>query len=175
MVSFLNMIYLFEIPCHQCDNNDLIQKLIRRLAVKEQNYNAFQLHKNNLTIQKNIDLEPAARALLREPGKEIHITIPVKWDNGTTQVFKGFRIHHNDARGSIKVGLDSIQKKLLIPLGALSMWMTWKCAVTLILPLGGGKGGVISDPREMSLGEQERLCRRDMLESYLKMWVQLST
>jgi glutamate dehydrogenase (NAD(P)+) len=127
--------------------------------VKDQNYNAFLIAQKQFdSVADNINLEPAAKALLREPGKEIHITIPVKMDDGTTKVFKGFRIHHNDARGPAKGGIRFHPEETVDTVRALSMWMTWKCAVVDI-PLGGGKGGVICDPREMSEGEQERLCR----------------
>ncbi len=127
--------------------------------MKEQNYNAFLIAQKQFdNVAENIQLDPAAKALLREPGKEIHITIPVKMDDGTTKVFKGFRIHHNDARGPAKGGIRFHPEETVDTVRALSMWMTWKCAVVDI-PLGGGKGGVICDPREMSEGEQERLCR----------------
>ena len=105
-----------------------------------------------------INLEQAARDLLREPMKEFHFTIPVKMDNGTTKVFKAYRIKHNDARGPAKGGLRFHPHETADTVRALSMWMTWKCAVVDI-PLGGGKGGVVCDPSAMSLGEQERLCR----------------
>ena len=103
-------------------------------------------------------LEQSARDLLREPMKEYHFTVPVKMDDGSTKVFRAFRIKHNDARGPAKGGLRFHPHETADTVRALSMWMTWKCAVVDI-PLGGGKGGVICDPRVMSQGEQERLCR----------------
>jgi glutamate dehydrogenase (NAD(P)+) len=127
--------------------------------VKEQNYNAYLIAQKQFdNVAENINLEQAAKDILRQPKREIHITIPVKMDNGTTQIFKGFRISHNDARGPAKGGIRFHPEETVDTVRALSMWMTWKCAVVDI-PLGGGKGGVICDPREMSLGEQERLCR----------------
>ena len=105
-----------------------------------------------------INLEQGARDLLREPMKEFHFTIPVKMDDGTTKVFKAYRIKHNDARGPAKGGLRFHPHETADTVRALSMWMTWKCAVVDI-PLGGSKGGVVCDPSAMSLGEQERLCR----------------
>jgi glutamate dehydrogenase len=127
--------------------------------VKEKGYNAY------LTAQKqfdhvadNINLDNATKDLLRQPGKEIHITVPVKMDDGSTKIYRGYRIHHNDARGPAKGGIRFHPDETVDTVRALAMWMTWKCAVVNI-PLGGGKGGVICDPREMSLGEQERLCR----------------
>ncbi|MDR1691743.1 MAG: Glu/Leu/Phe/Val dehydrogenase [Oscillospiraceae bacterium] len=110
-------------------------------------------------------LSQAARDLLREPMKEFHFTVPVKMDDGATKVFKAFRIKHNDARGPAKGGLRFHPHETADTVRALSMWMTWKCAVVDI-PLGGGKGGVICDPRTMSLGEQERLCRGFVRQSF---------
>jgi glutamate dehydrogenase (NAD(P)+) len=79
-------------------------------------------------------------------------------DDGSTKVFNAFRIKHNDARGPAKGGIRFHPRETAETVRALSMWMTWKCAAVDI-PLGGGKGGVVCDPREMSMGEQERLCR----------------
>lgn len=127
--------------------------------MKEQNYNAYLIAQKQFdNVAENIELEQAAKDILRQPNREIHITIPVKMDNGITKIFKGFRISHNDARGPAKGGIRFHPEETVDTVRALSMWMTWKCAVVDI-PLGGGKGGVICDPREMSLGEQERLCR----------------
>ena len=112
-----------------------------------------------------IGLEQSARDLLREPMKEYHFKIPVKMDNGSTQVFKAYRIKHNDARGPAKGGLRFHPHETADTVRALSMWMTWKCAVVDI-PLGGGKGGVVCDPRIMSPGEQERLCRGFIRQSF---------
>jgi len=133
---------------------------IRRMdIVKEKDYNAFLMAQQQFTaVADNINLDASARALLLEPAQEIHVTIPVKMDDGTTRVFKGFRIIHNDAHGPAKGGIRFHPDETADTVRALSMWMTWKCAVVDI-PLGGGKGGIICDPREMSLGEQERLCR----------------
>ncbi|MCL1903432.1 MAG: Glu/Leu/Phe/Val dehydrogenase [Oscillospiraceae bacterium] len=105
-----------------------------------------------------MNLEQGAREFLRQPMREFHFTIPVKMDNGTTKTFKAYRIQHSDARGPSKGGLRFHPHETADTVRALSMWMTWKCAVVDI-PLGGGKGGVVCDPREMSLAEQERLCR----------------
>ena len=109
-------------------------------------------------VADDINLEQSARDLLRQPMKEFHFTIPVKMDDGTTKVFQAYRIKHNDARGPAKGGLRFHPHETADTVRALSMWMTWKCAVVDV-PLGGGKGGVVCDPRLMSLPEQERLCR----------------
>ncbi len=105
-----------------------------------------------------IGLDQATRELLRQPSREFHVTIPVKMDDGTTKVFNGYRIQHNDARGPAKGGIRFHPQETVDTIRALSLWMTWKCAVVDI-PLGGGKGGIICDPHQMSAGEQERLCR----------------
>jgi len=105
-----------------------------------------------------IELEDSAREVLRQPSREFHFTIPVKMDDGTTKVFKGYRVQHNDARGPAKGGIRFHPEETEDTIRALSMWMTWKCAVVDV-PLGGGKGGIVCDPRDLSLGEQERLCR----------------
>ena len=112
-----------------------------------------------------IQLEQSARQLLRQPMKEFHFTIPVKMDDGTTQIFNAFRINHNYARGPAKGGIRFHPHETADTVRALSMWMTWKCAVVDI-PLGGGKGGIVCDPRNMSLAEQERLCRGYVRKSF---------
>lgn len=105
-----------------------------------------------------LELDQGTRQLLRQPMKEMHFTIPVKMDDGTTQVFNAYRIKHNTARGPAKGGIRFHPHETADTVRALSMWMTWKCAVVDI-PLGGGKGGIICDPRNLSQREQEGLCR----------------
>ncbi len=90
--------------------------------------------------------------------REFHFTIPVRMDDGNVQVFEGFRVQHNDARGPCKGGIRFHPQETIDTVRALSMWMTWKCAVVDI-PLGGGKGGVICDPHNLSAREQEAICR----------------
>lgn len=115
-----------------------------------------------------IGLEQPIRDLLRQPSREFHFTIPVKMDDNTTKIFNGYRIQHNDARGPAKGGIRFHPQETVDTIRALSMWMTWKCAVVDI-PLGGGKGGVICDPRALSKGEQERLCRGYVRQLYKNM------
>jgi len=122
-------------------------------------YNPF------LTAQKQFDkaadlleLNEAARELLRNPMREFHFSIPVRMDDGTKKIFKAFRIQHNDARGPAKGGIRFHPMETVDTVRALSMWMTWKTSVVDI-PLGGGKGGVICDPHNLSLFEQEQICR----------------
>ena len=105
-----------------------------------------------------IDLDPATHELLRWPLRELHVTLPVKMDDGSTQIFHGFRVQYNDARGPTKGGIRFHFDETIDTVRALAAWMTWKCAVVDI-PLGGGKGGVICDPRDLSQNELERLSR----------------
>ncbi len=105
-----------------------------------------------------LDLPQDARELLRNPMREYHFSIPVRMDDGSTRIFRGFRIVHNDARGPGKGGIRFHPEETVDTVRALSTWMTWKCAVAN-LPLGGAKGGVICDPRELSEREQEGVCR----------------
>jgi glutamate dehydrogenase (NAD(P)+) len=103
-------------------------------------------------------LEPAVHELLRWPLREFHVTLPVRMDDGTVKVFHGFRVQYNDARGPTKGGLRFHPDETIDTVRALAAWMTWKTAVVDI-PLGGGKGGIICNPKEMSQGELERLSR----------------
>ncbi len=105
-----------------------------------------------------LGLDQATRDLLRYPLREYHIAIPVKMDDGSVKVFRGFRIQHNDSRGPCKGGIRFHPHETADTVRALAMWMTWKCAVVDI-PLGGGKGGVICDPHHLSAREQEGICR----------------
>lgn len=117
------------------------------------------------TAQRQLDeaaallgLAPALHAFLREPMQELAFTIPVQMDDGTQEVFKGFRIQYNTARGPAKGGIRFHTGETVDTVRALSAWMTWKTALA-DLPLGGGKGGVICDPKNLSLAELERLSR----------------
>jgi len=105
-----------------------------------------------------LNLDPATHELLRWPLRELHVTLPVRMDNGDFKIFHGFRVQYNDARGPTKGGIRFHFEETIDTVRALAAWMTWKCAVVDI-PLGGGKGGIICDPREMSMGELERLSR----------------
>jgi glutamate dehydrogenase (NAD(P)+) len=105
-----------------------------------------------------IGLDAGARDLLRTPLREYAFSIPVRMDDGGTRIFQGFRVQHNDARGPCKGGVRFHPLETLDTVRALAMWMTWKCAAVDI-PLGGGKGGVICDPHDLSSREQEGICR----------------
>lgn len=105
-----------------------------------------------------LKLESAVHEALRWPMRELQVRIPVKMDNGTTRIFTGFRVQYNDARGPCKGGIRFHPDETLDTVRALAAWMTWKTAV-MDLPLGGAKGGVICNPKEMSENELERLSR----------------
>ncbi|MFH1195460.1 MAG: Glu/Leu/Phe/Val dehydrogenase [bacterium] len=122
-------------------------------------FNAFEMAQSQFDrVADLISLDDATRQLLRQPLREYSFSIPVKMDDGTTKVFKGFRVQHNDARGPAKGGIRFHPQETLDTVRALATWMTWKCSVVDI-PLGGGKGGVICDPHNLSMREQEQICR----------------
>ena len=105
-----------------------------------------------------LGLDKATHEFLRWPMREYHFTMPVKMDSGTTRVFKGFRVQYNNARGPTKGGIRWHPEETIDTVRALAAWMTWKTAVVDI-PLGGGKGGIICNPKELSNTEKERLAR----------------
>ena len=112
---------------------------------------------------ERLNLDPGLRAVLREPRRALTVTFPVHMDDGTVQVFTGYRVQHNLGRGPAKGGIRYHQDVTLDEVKALAMWMTWKCAVVGI-PYGGGKGGVIVDPKKLSKKELEALSRRFFTE-----------
>ena len=121
--------------------------------------NPFEIAQRQLDDAAAIlGLSPAMHAFLRVPMRELHFSIPVQMDDGSYQTFQGFRVQYNDARGPAKGGIRFHPDETIDTVRALSAWMTWKTAVVDI-PLGGGKGGVICDPKGMSPGELERLSR----------------
>jgi len=125
----------------------------------DKSFNAFEMAQTQFDkVADLIGLDQASRDLLRNPLREFHFSIPVRMDDGTTKVFRGFRCQHNDARGPAKGGIRFHPQETIDTVRALSMWMTWKTAVA-DLPLGGGKGGVICDPHNLSMREQEQICR----------------
>ena len=122
-------------------------------------FNPFEMAQRQLDeAAEKLQLDPAVHELLRWPLRELHVTLPVKMDDGTTKIFHGFRVQYNDARGPNKGGLRYHSGETVDTVRALAAWMTWKCAVVDI-PLGGGKGGIICDPKSLSPGELERLSR----------------
>lgn len=126
--------------------------------VKE-SLNPFEIAQRQLDeVAEKLKLDEATHAMLRQAKRELHVYIPVKMDNGEVKVFRGFRIQYNDARGPTKGGIRFHPLETIDTVRALAAWMTWKCAVVDI-PLGGAKGGVICNPKEMSERELERLSR----------------
>jgi len=111
-----------------------------------------------LEIAKILNLKPEIVEELKEPQRIIKFQIPVKMDDGKKKIFFGFRVQHNNALGSYKGGIRFHPEVSEDEIKALSMLMTWKCSLAGI-PFGGGKGGVIVDPRKLSRGELERLSR----------------
>ena len=109
-------------------------------------------------IADRLHLDAATRDLLRSPSREFHFTIPIRMDDGSTRVFRAVRVQHNDARGPFKGGIRFHPSASIDEVRSLAMAMTWKTAV-VDLPLGGAKGAVFCDPRELTEREQERLCR----------------
>ncbi len=121
--------------------------------------NPFAIAQHQLAQAAEImDLDPATHELLRWPLRELHVTLPVKMDDGTVKVFHGFRVQYNDSRGPTKGGIRYHPDETIDTVRALAAWMTWKTSVVDI-PLGGAKGGIICNPKEMSAGELERLSR----------------
>lgn len=107
---------------------------------------------------QKLGLDEATHELLRWPMREYTFTMPVRMDDGTTKIFRGFRVQYNTARGPAKGGLRWHPDETLDTVRALAAWMTWKTSVVDI-PLGGGKGGIVCNPKELSEGEKERLAR----------------
>jgi glutamate dehydrogenase (NAD(P)+) len=112
---------------------------------------------------ERLNLDEGMRRVLREPRRELTVHFPVKMDDGSVKVFTGFRVQHNLGRGPAKGGIRYHQDVSIDEVKALAMWMTWKCAVVGI-PYGGGKGGVIVDPKQLSKKELEALSRRFFTE-----------
>jgi glutamate dehydrogenase len=124
-----------------------------------ESFNPFKMAQAQFErIAELLELDKGTREFLRNPMREHQFTIPVRMDDGNVQVFRGFRIVHNDARGPGKGGIRFHPLETVDTIRALAMWMTWKCAVVDI-PLGGSFGGVTCDPHNLSTREQEQLCR----------------
>ncbi len=127
--------------------------------MQDKSFNAFKMAQHQFDqVAEKLNLDAGTRDLLRNPQREYHFTIPVRMDDGSVKVFQGFRVQHNDARGPAKGGIRFHPHETIETVKALATWMTWKCAVVGI-PLGGGKGGVICDPHNLSPREQEQICR----------------
>lgn len=121
--------------------------------------NPFEMAQQQLLdCAKILNLEQGVVEILLQPQRQIQVSIPVKMDDGTTKVFQGFRVQYNNALGPYKGGIRYHPDETIDTVRALAAWMTWKGSV-LGLPLGGGKGGIVCNPKEMSEGELERLSR----------------
>ncbi|MDO4586059.1 MAG: Glu/Leu/Phe/Val dehydrogenase [Planctomycetia bacterium] len=124
-----------------------------------QEYNPFTIAKQHIIkAAKTLGLNDATLAILSTPQRELWVSLPVKMDDGSTRVFQGFRVQYNTARGPAKGGIRWHQDETIDTVRALACWMTWKTSVVDI-PLGGGKGGIICNPKELSEMEKERLAR----------------
>lgn len=130
------------------------------VATKTENLNPWQVALSQLDrVVKKINLDPNIHEVLKHPKRELHVSVPIRMDNGSIKTFMGYRVQHNLARGPAKGGIRYHPEVSIDEVRALAMWMTWKCAVVGI-PYGGAKGGVICNPKELSQGELERITRR---------------
>ena len=128
--------------------------------MRRENLNPFVIAQTYFKqAAERLKLDPGMRAILSTPKRALTVSIPVRMDDGTYQVFIGHRVAHNMSRGPAKGGIRFHPDVTLDEVKALASWMTWKCA-TLDLPFGGGKGGVVVDPHALSITERERLTRR---------------
>ena len=137
------------------------------MATKEafqEELNPFAIAKQQFNLAADfLELDQSMRRVLETPKRQLIVSIPVKMDGGDVQVFEGYRVQHNIARGPAKGGIRYHPNVSLDEVKALASWMTWKCA-TVGIPYGGGKGGVICDPKSLSKNELERLTRRYAFE-----------
>jgi len=129
------------------------------VLVKE-TLNPFEIAQKQFdTAADHLKLESWLRDVLRRPKRQLIVSVPTKMDDGSIRVFEGYRVQHNLARGPAKGGIRYHPNVTLDEVKALASWMTWKCA-TVNIPFGGGKGGIICDPKKMSLHELEGMTRR---------------
>src|SRR5258707_1123360 len=126
--------------------------------IKEQNPFESMMSRFDRAAQL-LDLDPDLYAVMRVPNRELKVYIPARMDSGRIQVFEGYRVQHNFARGPAKGGIRYAPDVNIDEIRALAAWMTWKCARGNV-PFGGAKGGIICDPAQMSMGELERMTRR---------------
>jgi len=132
---------------------------IPRIAPRE-DLNPYRISQIQFDIAAEyLKLDPGLRQILRTPKRIFEVSVPTKMDNGQIKVFTGYRVQHNIARGPAKGGIRYHPAVTLDEVKALAAWMTWKTA-TVNIPYGGGKGGVICDPKRMSKPELERMTRR---------------
>jgi glutamate dehydrogenase (NAD(P)+) len=133
-------------------------------AQSREELNPFKIAKQQFDIAADyLELDESMRSVLKNAKRQLVVSIPVKMDSGRVEVFEGYRVQHNIARGPAKGGIRYHPQVTLDEVKALASWMTWKCA-TVGIPYGGGKGGVVCDPKGMSESELERLTRRYAFE-----------
>ena len=126
---------------------------------KAETRNPYSIVRKQLdNCAKILNLSSDVTEILKNPVRELHVSLPVRMDDGHIKVFKGYRVQYNDARGITKGGIRFHQEETIDTVRALAAWMTWKCSL-VDLPLGGAKGGIICNPKEMSKSELERLSR----------------
>lgn len=144
----------------------MVQTEVPRPAEAESENNPFEIVKKQVDkCAEILNLSPEVTAILKKPLRELHVALPVKMDNGSVKVFQGFRVQYNDACGPGKGGIRFHPDETIDTVRALAAWMTWKTSL-LGLPLGGAKGGIICNPKEMSASELERLSRAYMRSIY---------
>jgi glutamate dehydrogenase (NAD(P)+) len=140
-------------------NKAIPQPMIPRMAPREE-LNPYRISQIQFDMAAEfLKLDPGLRQVLRTPRRVLEVAVPVKLDNAQVKVFSGYRVQHNIARGPSKGGIRFHPNLTLDEVKALAAWMTWKTA-TVNIPYGGGKGGVICDPKRMTRGELERMTRR---------------
>src|SRR5438105_5303933 len=126
----------------------------------QEELNPFEIAKQQFDRAADLlELDESTRQVLKNAKRQLFVSIPVKMDGGDVKVFEGYRVQHNIARGPAKGGIRFHPRVTLDEVKALASWMTWKCA-TVGIPYGGGKGGVICDPKSMSMNDLEGLTRR---------------
>jgi glutamate dehydrogenase/leucine dehydrogenase len=133
-------------------------------SAQTEELNAFKIAQKQFDSAADyLNLDESMRQVLRNTKRQLIVSVPVKMDGGETRVFEGYRVQHNIARGPAKGGIRFHPNVTLDEVKALATWMTWKCA-TVNIPYGGGKGGVVCDPKSMSKAELERMTRRYAFE-----------
>ena len=138
--------------------------MIEEPMTQQEELNPFKIANQQFDLAADyLELDDSMRRVLKHAKRQLVVSIPVKMDGGDVQVFEGYRVQHNIARGPAKGGIRYHPQVTLDEVKALASWMTWKCA-TVGIPYGGGKGGVVCDPKRLSQGELERLTRRFAFE-----------
>jgi glutamate dehydrogenase (NAD(P)+) len=154
-----NWTYVLKANFRPPGPEDAMAQVLDRSAAQS-TLNVWEMAQSQLDdVAKIIGLNPSVHGYLREPKRVLTVSIPVHMDSGPFKMFEGYRVQHNMARGPGKGGIRFHPDVTLDEVKALAMWMTWKCALAN-LPFGGAKGGVICDPKVLSMHELENLTRR---------------